>query len=102
MNATEEVEVGNAERLSHLFFLVGHVAVKMLVYLEIMEQRAKKARVQMRSEKVKLEDGQKGKDGDLEDELAVGASEEYEMEQLREEAEQRMVKGKDSLLGPFT
>lgn len=115
-----ENRVGNAELLSRLFFVVGHVSVKMLVYLESMEAKARKARIQMRVDKKQLQEEEeaqatkknkkkvvkdkekKDKEADnIEDELAVGASEEYEMEQLREEAEQQMVKGKDSLLGPF-
>lgn len=103
--------VGSAEALSRLFFLVGHVAIKVLVRLEEKEALIKRLRHHNEREKAAKKEKEaskkknKNKDVDdkeaIENELAVGASEEYELEQMRDRAEKMLLLGKSSLLGAF-
>mmetsp|Transcript_31847 Transcript_31847/g.62206 ORF Transcript_31847/g.62206 Transcript_31847/m.62206 type:complete len:1467 (-) Transcript_31847:249-4649(-) len=110
--------VGNAEQLSKVFFLVGHVAIKLLLYLEQLEARAKQAKSAARAAKNKAlakqssrqqggsKKGQKpaAASSAIEEELAVGASEDFAVEQLREEAEVTLLsaeRGRTNLLGVF-
>jgi hypothetical protein len=134
--------LGNAERLSRLFFLVGHVAIKILVKLEAQEAAIKKLRQNKSNGREKKEEkpeesddsednsdseivedefgvekrvkrakaakpkrkpkksGQElsskspQKTSSIEEELAVNASEEWELEQQRENAEKHLVMNK--------
>ena len=111
-------EIGNAERLSRLLFALGHVCIKLLVHLEALESIVKKLKTKQRHsaqealndadlvKRTKPTKAKKHKDTvdeevkpavataprtAIEDELAVNASEDYELEVLREAAERRLV-----------
>jgi condensin complex subunit 1 len=130
LDSESKDQVGNAEKLARFLFVLGHVAVKvleaavyhvplhgslmsrrlssqMLVYLEETESKTKKLRVLIRSEEVKKaakKGGKKSTPEDEDDERAEGASEEYEIEQMREEAERQMVElssTNDSFIAKF-
>ena len=113
-SASAPSSLGTAESLSRLFFVVGQVAVAVLIRLERTEQSLKRLRQAERdgsaerrrgAKEVKKGKGGKGKreveeekeaaepaaGGSIEDDLAVGASEEFELETLRERAERSLV-----------
>jgi len=116
--------------LSKLLFVVGHVSIKLLVYLEQVEDRMKKLRREAQNAKAASSQaapaaaevkavpakGRKKKteepsdvaptapapsaESKIEEELAVAASQDYEIELMRDRAEKSLL-CKTSLLGLF-
>jgi condensin complex subunit 1 len=90
-----------ASTLARFFFVLGHVSIKLLLRLERVEDSLKRARAA--SAKAPQQDaaaageksGGEGKAGKaaskIEDELAVGASQDLEIEQMREAAERSLL-----------
>lgn len=78
---------------SRLFFIAGHTAVKLLVHLERTESVIRKARANgSHSKKASNADAKEGKaGGNIEEDLAVGASKDYELEVVRETVERGLL-----------
>ena len=115
---TPHLLIGSAESLSRLLFAVGQVAVGTMVHLDKLESICRKLRMKKREQQqqqaapAKLQPpqhidkgGKKNKataaanhqkdaaahNSAIEDDLAVGASEDYELEVLRDRAEKSLV-----------
>jgi condensin complex subunit 1 len=84
--------------LARLVFLVGHVAIKMLVFLERCEEQLKAARRDSGQKSAAAAAAGAEKKSKAEEELAVAASQDHQIEMLREAAEQSMLKHARSLL----
>eukprot|EP00808_Paulinella_micropora_P010470 g5042.t1 len=78
---------GNAESLAHLFFLVGQIALQVLMELEKVEQQIKRL---SNAQREKARDKKQGRSS-IEEDLDVDALQEHELEQEREQAEAQLV-----------
>jgi len=88
-------------QLAKFFFLIGHVAIKILVYIEEKEQELKKARTKANDQKRQNKKAKAGdEDQDLEEQLGMAGAEDFEVERLRTKAEQSLVSDR-TLLGLF-
>jgi condensin complex subunit 1 len=103
-------------KLAKLFFLLGHIAIKILVFIEEKEHELKekrraqqRAKEQMKQLKMKNKNQDKGAadagnkeddDDDLEAEFGMEGSAEHEVEKMRSTAEKSLV-SRSTLLGSF-
>eukprot|EP00466_Bigelowiella_natans_P012615 jgi/Bigna1/128328/aug1.6_g3036 len=94
-NAFDEKSLSNmqqtSEGFSRIFFLAGHIVVEILVHLENVESMIKKKRNAMLEKKKKRTKDEKSSKGNIEEDLAVGASRDYELELARESVEKNLV-----------
>jgi condensin complex subunit 1 len=99
--AVERVALAAPAALARLFFVVGHVCIKMLAHLEETEMRLKRFRSAQRTARNEASGGQESSSGKsaIEEELAMNASEDYEFELLKEQGERQLVT--TGLLGAF-
>ncbi|KAK0449831.1 non-SMC mitotic condensation complex subunit 1-domain-containing protein [Desarmillaria tabescens] len=98
-------DLGDAFHLSQLLFVVGHVAIKHIVYLELVEREAKRQKdeAQAAEKKAAQAPGARGpssKDGEELDQVAGNAEDEIG-EHIQEIREHELLFGPESLLAVY-
>ncbi|KAK0494600.1 non-SMC mitotic condensation complex subunit 1-domain-containing protein [Armillaria luteobubalina] len=98
-------DLGDAFHLSQLLFVVGHVAIKHIVYLELVEREAKRQKDEAHAEEKKAAQapgarGSSSKDGEELDQVAGNAEDEIG-ERMQEIREHELLFGPESLLAVY-
>ncbi|TFK73027.1 hypothetical protein BDN72DRAFT_257566 [Pluteus cervinus] len=95
-------DVGDAFELSQLVFIVGHVAIKQIVFLELVEREWKRQKDEKTVEK-QAKGGDKGPSKDLAEELdqVAGNAEDEIGDRIAAVREHELLYGPDSLLAVY-
>ncbi|KDQ09126.1 hypothetical protein BOTBODRAFT_179302 [Botryobasidium botryosum FD-172 SS1] len=94
-------DVGDAFHLSQLVFIVGHVAIKHIVYLELVERELKRRKDEAAKDKQRNKDSTKGnKDGEELDQVAGNAEDDIG-DVILGIRERELLYGPQSLLAVF-
>ncbi|ESK88528.1 chromosome condensation complex protein [Moniliophthora roreri MCA 2997] len=98
----QQKHLGDAFELSQLLFVVGHVAIKHIAYLELVEREWKRQKDEKQAAEKAARGGtqQASKDGEELDQVA-GSAEDEIGERVQEIREQEMLFGPESLLAVY-
>ncbi|KAK7028208.1 condensin complex non-SMC subunit Cnd1 [Paramarasmius palmivorus] len=98
----QQKHLGDAFELSQLLFVVGHVAIKHIAYLELVEREWKRQKEEKQAAEKAARGGaqQSNKDGEELDQVA-GSAEDEIGERVQEIREHEMLSGPDSLLAVY-
>ncbi|KAG8948308.1 Condensin complex subunit, partial [Tulasnella sp. 419] len=94
-------DMGDSFQLSQLLFIVGHVAIKHVVYLELVERDLKRRKDEAAKEKRSKESGKSGKDTGEELDQVAGNAEDDIGDHIIDIREREMLYGPGSLLAVF-
>ena len=99
----EKPQQNSSTALSQLLFLVGHIAIKQIVHLEICEQDFKRRKAEKEKAKVPTEEPKKGAPPVEQDELDLigGTTEDDFTEAMAHIRERELLYGEKSLLSHF-
>ena len=99
----QKTQQKDSHALSQLLFLVGHIAIKQIVHLELIELEFKRKRAEKEKNKPLNPSPQKGKPQEAQDELELigGTTEDDFTEAIAQIREQELLYGPNSLLANF-
>ncbi|KIM35665.1 hypothetical protein M413DRAFT_449620 [Hebeloma cylindrosporum] len=98
---SSEKDLGEAFELSQLLFVVGHVAIKQIVYLELVEREWKRQKDERQTAEKQANSNQKSsKDADELEQVAGNAEDEVG-ERIRAIREDELIDGPESLLAMY-